>query len=192
MEMPKRCPLFINKFVISARSGSSGIVCQYQRRRRKDREGGRSGRKDISQAAKQTQRGQADHFLTSLSPVWREKRVSRMSEKVALVILSGVVKLAWFITELVVNSKAGKKFSSLLPREVLLTSLDAFGGIQGRWEASNYLKAHSCTVSLKSSSVLDYAVVHGDLEVISSPVYATIHGYFEVISSPSFKILVLI
>jgi hypothetical protein len=50
-----------------------------------------------------------------------------MSEKVALVILSGVVKLAWFITELVVNSKAGKKFSSLLPREVLLTSLDAFG-----------------------------------------------------------------
>ena len=42
------------------------------------------------------------------------------------------------------------------------------------------------------SFVLDYAVVHGDLEVISSPVYATIHGYFEVISSPSFKIPVLI
>jgi hypothetical protein len=47
-------------------------------------------------------------------------------------------------------------------------------------------------ISLNSSFVLDYAVVHGDLEVISSPVYATIHGYFEVISSPSFKISVLI
>jgi spartin len=59
----------------------------------------------------------------------RAKRVSRMSEKAALGILSGVVKLAGFITGPVVNSKAGKKFFSLLPGEVLLASLDAFGRV---------------------------------------------------------------
>lgn len=59
----------------------------------------------------------------------RAKRVTRMSEKVAVGVLSGVVKLAGFITGSVVNSKAGKKFFSLMPGEVLLASLDAFGSV---------------------------------------------------------------
>jgi len=59
----------------------------------------------------------------------RAKRVSRMSENVAAGILSGVVKLTGYITGSVVNSKAGQKFFSLLPGEVLLASLDAFGKI---------------------------------------------------------------
>lgn len=67
--------------------------------------------------------------LQAMRRIKRAKRVSRMSEKVAVGILSGVVKLAGLITGSVVNSKAGKKFFSLMPGEVLLASLDAFGRV---------------------------------------------------------------
>uniref|UniRef100_A0A0D6QZI8 Senescence domain-containing protein n=1 Tax=Araucaria cunninghamii TaxID=56994 RepID=A0A0D6QZI8_ARACU len=59
----------------------------------------------------------------------RSKRVSKMSEKVAVGVLSGVVKVAGSVTGFVVNSKAGKKFFSLLPGEIVLASLDAFGKV---------------------------------------------------------------
>jgi len=49
-----------------------------------------------------------------------------MSEKVALGVLSGAVKVSGFLTSSVVNSKPGKKFFSFLPGEVLLASLDGF------------------------------------------------------------------
>ena len=50
-----------------------------------------------------------------------------MSETVATGILTGVLKVSGFFTSSVINSKAGKKFFSLLPGEVALASLDAFG-----------------------------------------------------------------
>lgn len=49
-----------------------------------------------------------------------------MSENVAIGVLSGVVKVSGFFTSSVVNSKAGKKFFSLLPGEIILASLDGF------------------------------------------------------------------
>lgn len=57
----------------------------------------------------------------------RAKKVTKMSEKVATGILSGVVKVTSYVTSSLVNSKAGKKFFSLLPGEVVLASLDGFG-----------------------------------------------------------------
>lgn len=49
-----------------------------------------------------------------------------MSEKVALGVLSGVVKVSGFFTSSVVNSKPGKKLFSLLPGEIVLATLDGF------------------------------------------------------------------
>ena len=49
-----------------------------------------------------------------------------MTEKVALGVLSGVVKVSGFFTSSVANSKAGKKFFGLLPGEMVLASLDGF------------------------------------------------------------------
>lgn len=54
------------------------------------------------------------------------KKLTKMSEKVALGVLSGAVKVSGFLTGSVVNSKPGKKFFSFLPGEVLLASLDGF------------------------------------------------------------------
>uniref|UniRef100_A0A1D1Z6L2 Spartin n=1 Tax=Anthurium amnicola TaxID=1678845 RepID=A0A1D1Z6L2_9ARAE len=59
----------------------------------------------------------------------RVKRVTKMSQKVAGGVLSGVVKVSGFFTSSVVNSKAGKKFFGLLPGEIVLASLDGFGKI---------------------------------------------------------------
>uniref|UniRef100_A0ACD5ZD80 Uncharacterized protein n=1 Tax=Avena sativa TaxID=4498 RepID=A0ACD5ZD80_AVESA len=52
-----------------------------------------------------------------------------MSEKVATGILSGVVKVTGYVSSSLANSKAGKKFFSLLPGEIVLASLDGFGKI---------------------------------------------------------------
>lgn len=49
-----------------------------------------------------------------------------MSEKVATGVLSGVIKVSGIFTNSVANSKAGKKFFSLLPGELVLASLDGF------------------------------------------------------------------
>jgi spartin len=57
---------------------------------------------------------------------FRVKKLTKMSEKVALGVLSGVVKVSGFFTSSVVNSKPGKKFFSLLPGEIVLASLDGF------------------------------------------------------------------
>lgn len=52
--------------------------------------------------------------------------MSKMTEKAAKGVLSGVVKVSGFFTSSVVNSKAGKKFFSLLPGEIVLATLDGF------------------------------------------------------------------
>ncbi|CDP13169.1 unnamed protein product [Coffea canephora] len=56
----------------------------------------------------------------------RVKKMTKMSEKLATGILSGVVKVSGFFTSSIANSKAGKKFFSLLPGEIVLASLDGF------------------------------------------------------------------
>ncbi|OAY67718.1 Spartin, partial [Ananas comosus] len=65
----------------------------------------------------------------TLKRIKRVKRVTKMSEKVATGILSGVVKVSGYFTSSVVNSKAGKKFFGLLPGEIVLASLEGFGKI---------------------------------------------------------------
>lgn len=57
---------------------------------------------------------------------FRVKRVTKMTEKVAVGVLSGAVKVSGFVTRSVANTKAGKKFFSLLPGEMVLATLDGF------------------------------------------------------------------
>ncbi|KRH24298.1 hypothetical protein GLYMA_12G031900v4 [Glycine max] len=59
----------------------------------------------------------------------RVKKLTMMSEKVATGVLSGVVKVSGFFTSSVVNSKAGKKFFSLLPGEIVLATMDGFNKV---------------------------------------------------------------
>lgn len=49
-----------------------------------------------------------------------------MTEKVAVGVLSGAVKVSGLFTRSIANSKAGKKFFSLLPGEMVLATLDGF------------------------------------------------------------------
>lgn len=71
-----------------------------------------------------------------LRRIKRAKKVTKMSEKVATGILSGVVKVTSYVTSSLVNSKAGKKFFSMLPGEVVLASLDGFGKISDAVEVA--------------------------------------------------------
>ncbi|EOX97698.1 Senescence/dehydration-associated protein-related, putative [Theobroma cacao] len=59
----------------------------------------------------------------------RVKKLTKMSEKVATGILSGVVKVSGFFTSSIINSKVGKKFFNLLPGEIVLASLDGFNKV---------------------------------------------------------------
>ncbi|GAB2282848.1 Senescence-associated protein [Dionaea muscipula] len=65
----------------------------------------------------------------TMKRIRRVKMVSKMTEKVANGVLSGVVKVSGFFTSKFANSKAGKKFFSLLPGEIVLASLDGFSKI---------------------------------------------------------------
>ncbi|KDP29638.1 hypothetical protein JCGZ_18800 [Jatropha curcas] len=65
----------------------------------------------------------------TLRRIKRVKRLTKISEKVAVGILSGVVKVSGIFTGTIVNSKAGKKFFSLLPGEIVLASLDGFNKV---------------------------------------------------------------
>ncbi|KAL5557534.1 hypothetical protein UlMin_039770 [Ulmus minor] len=72
----------------------------------------------------------------TLKRIRRVKRVSKMTEKVANGVLSGVVKVSGFFTSSVANSKAGKKFFGLLPGEIILASLDGFSKVCDAVEVS--------------------------------------------------------
>uniref|UniRef100_A0A0D3GKV7 Senescence domain-containing protein n=1 Tax=Oryza barthii TaxID=65489 RepID=A0A0D3GKV7_9ORYZ len=73
--------------------------------------------------------GDAEVSPEMLRRIKRVKMVTKMSEKVATGILSGVVKVTGYFTNSIANSKAGKKFFNLLPGEIVLASLDGFGKI---------------------------------------------------------------
>ncbi|KVH92293.1 senescence/dehydration-associated protein At4g35985, chloroplastic-like [Cynara cardunculus var. scolymus] len=72
----------------------------------------------------------------TLKRIKRVKKVSQMTEKVAGGILSGVLKVTGYFTSSVVNSKAGKKFFSLMPGEMALATLDGFSKICDAFEVS--------------------------------------------------------
>ncbi|CAN0845690.1 Senescence/dehydration-associated protein At3g51250 [Linum grandiflorum] len=57
-----------------------------------------------------------------------------MSEKVAVGILFGAVKVSISLASPIVNSKAGKKFFGILPGELILASLDGFNKICDAFE----------------------------------------------------------
>ncbi|KAK6946415.1 Senescence/spartin-associated, C-terminal [Dillenia turbinata] len=61
--------------------------------------------------------------------IHRVKKLTKMSEKVASGVLSGVVKVSGFFTSSIVNSSVGKKFFSLLPGEIVLASLEGFNKV---------------------------------------------------------------
>lgn len=58
--------------------------------------------------------------------IFRVKTVTKMTEKVALGVLSGVLQVSGFFTSTVVNSIAGTKIFKMLPGEMVLASLDGF------------------------------------------------------------------
>lgn len=59
----------------------------------------------------------------------RAKRLSRMTEKLSENVLAGIVTVSGAVTAPVVGSKAGQKFFSTSPGDVLLASLDAFNKV---------------------------------------------------------------
>ncbi|KAJ4851036.1 hypothetical protein Tsubulata_012314 [Turnera subulata] len=71
----------------------------------------------------------SDVSPSTLRRIKRVKRMTKMSEKVAVGILSGVVKVSGFFTGSIVNSAVGRKFFSLLPGEIVLASLDGFNKV---------------------------------------------------------------
>ncbi|XVF59797.1 hypothetical protein PTKIN_Ptkin07bG0304600 [Pterospermum kingtungense] len=77
----------------------------------------------------------------TLKRIKRVKKVTKMTQKVANGVLSGAVKVSGFFTSSVVNSKAGKKFFSLLPGEIVLASLDGFSIREGSKAGQRELKA---------------------------------------------------
>ncbi|MCD7471644.1 senescence-associated protein [Datura stramonium] len=62
----------------------------------------------------------------TLKRIKRVKRVTMMTEKVALGVLSGVLQVSGFFASSAVNSIAGKKFFKMLPGEMVLATLDGF------------------------------------------------------------------
>lgn len=56
----------------------------------------------------------------------RVKKVTKMTEKVAVGVLSGVLKVSGFFVGSAAKSKVGKKLFGLLPGEMVLASLDGF------------------------------------------------------------------
>ncbi|KAK9164512.1 hypothetical protein Syun_005414 [Stephania yunnanensis] len=65
----------------------------------------------------------------TLKRIKRVKRLSKMTEKVACGVLTGVVKVSGYFTSSVVNSKMGKKLFRMIPGEIVLASLDGFGKV---------------------------------------------------------------
>jgi len=53
--------------------------------------------------------------------------MSKATENVAKGVLYGIVKTVGFFSGAVITSSVGKKFFRLMPGEVALVSLDAFG-----------------------------------------------------------------
>ncbi|KAJ7294439.1 hypothetical protein O6H91_Y257300 [Diphasiastrum complanatum] len=85
----------------------------------------------------------------TLKNIRRAKKISKMSQQTANAILSGVLRTVGFFSSSIVASKVGKKFFSLMPGEVALVSLEAFGKIFDAVEVAgkNVLSATSVVTS---------------------------------------------
>ncbi|CAN4107367.1 unnamed protein product [Withania somnifera] len=88
----------------------------------------------------------------------RVKKMTKMSEKVATGILSGVVKVSGFFTSSIANSKAGQRFFSLLPGEIVLASLDGFNKVCDAVEVAG--KSVMSTTSVVTTGLVQHR--HGD------------------------------
>ncbi|GJN08506.1 hypothetical protein PR202_ga26435 [Eleusine coracana subsp. coracana] len=91
---------------------------------------------------------------STLRRMKRARRVTKMSNKVANSILSGVLKVTGFVTNTVISSKPAQKFFKLMPGEVILASLDGFGKI---WDA---VEVSGKNVMQTSSVVTTSVVTH--------------------------------
>jgi len=92
----------------------------------------------------------------ALENMKRVKKLTKMSEKVATGVLSGVVKVSGFFTSSVVNSKPGKKFFSLLPGEIVLATMDGFSklyyfiiAVLGIWHSLLFICFWLCNVQIR-------------------------------------------
>ncbi|CAK9191616.1 unnamed protein product [Sphagnum troendelagicum] len=65
----------------------------------------------------------------TLKSVKRARKMSRATSNLAQSVLNGVLTTSGFFTGAAFKSKAGKKFFKLLPGEVALVSMDAFGKV---------------------------------------------------------------
>ncbi|KAL2348619.1 hypothetical protein Fmac_002619 [Flemingia macrophylla] len=104
----------------------------------------------------------------------RVKRVTKMTEKVANGFLSGVVKVSGIFTSSVINSKAGKKFFSLLPGEVLLASLDGFSKVCDAVEVAG--KNVMSTSSTVTTELVDHRYGEQAAEATSEGFSAAAHA----------------
>ncbi|EOA16630.1 hypothetical protein CARUB_v10004804mg [Capsella rubella] len=66
---------------------------------------------------------------STLKLLKRVRKMTKMTDKVANGVLSGVVKVSGFFSSSVINSKAGKKIFGLLPGEMVLATLDGFSKV---------------------------------------------------------------
>lgn len=70
--------------------------------------------------------GEENFFYSRWGVFFRVKRVTKMTEKVAIGVLSGVLQVSGFFTSSVANSIVGKKFFRMMPGEMVLATLDGF------------------------------------------------------------------
>jgi spartin len=118
---------------------------------------------------------QAEISRGALKRMKRVKKVTKMSETVATGILTGVLKVTGFFTSSVINSKAGKKFFSLLPGEIALASLDAFGKICDAAEVAgkNVLQ----TSSTVTTGIVSHRYGDGAGEITQDGLHAAGHVF---------------
>ncbi|KAM7260773.1 hypothetical protein ACFE04_026248 [Oxalis oulophora] len=83
-------------------------------------------------------KGDADAEISpeALLRIKRVRNMTKMTEKVATGVLSGVIKVSGFFTSSVTNSAVGKKLGSILPAEVVLASLDGFNKVFDAFEVA--------------------------------------------------------
>ncbi|KAI3725888.1 hypothetical protein L1987_65684 [Smallanthus sonchifolius] len=72
----------------------------------------------------------------TLKNIRRVNKVTKMTEKVAGGVLSGVLKITGYFGTSVANSKLGKKFFNLVPGEMALATLDGFSKVCDAFEVS--------------------------------------------------------
>lgn len=90
----------------------------------------------------------------ALKNMKRVRKLSRATENVAKGVLGGIVKAAGFLTGSAIQSKAGSKIFKLMPGEVALASLDAFGKLFDAVEKATKDVLHS------SSEMTQTVVAH--------------------------------